>query len=59
MNALEVIEEIKSLPSAEKNKVIEFVRSITGTNTIEAIEEPLKDLPRFDSVDQLFEELKI
>ena len=59
MKALEVIEEIKSLPSAEKNKVIEFVRSITGTNTIEAIEEPLKDLPRFDSVDQLFEELKI
>jgi len=59
VKALEVIEEIKSLPSAEKNKVIEFVRSITGTNTIEAIEEPLKDLPRFDSVDQLFEELKI
>ena len=59
MKALEVIEEIKSLPSAEKNKVIEFVRSITGTNTIEAIEEPLKDLPRFDLVDQLFEELKI
>ena len=59
MKALEVIEEIKSLPSAEKNKVIEFVRSITGTDTIEAIEEPLKDLPRFDSVDQLFEELKI
>jgi len=59
VKALEVIEEIKSLPSAEKNKVIEFVRSIPNADTVEAIEEPLKDLPRFDSVDQLFEELKI
>ena len=59
MKALEVIEEIKNLPSAQKDRAIEFVRSITGTHTIEAIEEPLKDLPRFDSVDQLFEELKI
>ena len=59
MKALEVIEEIKSLRSAQKDRAIEFFRSITGTDTIEAIEEPLKDLPRFDSVDQLFEELKI
>ena len=58
MKALEIIEEIKSLPSAQKDRAIEFVHSITGTDTIEAIEEPLKDLPRFDSVDQLFEELK-
>ena len=58
MKAFEIIEEIKSLPSAEKNKVIEFVRSIPNAYTVEAIEEPLKDLPRFDSVDKLFEELK-
>ena len=59
MKALEIIEEIKSLPSAQKDRAIEFVRSITGTDTIEAIEEPLKDLPRFDLVNQFFEELKI
>ena len=58
MKAFEIIEEIKSLPSAEKNMVIEFVRSIPNADTVEAIEEPLKDLPRFDSVDKLFEELK-
>lgn len=59
MKALEVIEEIKNLPSAQKDRAIEFVRSIPNADTVEAIEEPLKDLPRFDSVDQLFEELKI
>jgi hypothetical protein len=58
MNAVEVIEEIKRLPEEEREKVVEFVRHLPNAETIEAINEPLEGLPRFDSVEDLLKELK-
>ena len=58
MNAVEVIEEIKRLPEKERSKVLEFVRHLPNAETVEAINEPIKDLPRFDSVEELLKELK-
>ena len=58
MNAVQVIEEIKRLPEEEREKVIEFVRHLPTAETIEAINEPLEGLPRFDSVEDLLKELK-
>lgn len=57
MNALEIIEEIKRLPEAERGKVLEFMRHIPNAETIEAINEPTEGLPRFNTVEELFEEL--
>ena len=57
MNALEIIEEIKRLPEDERGKVIEFMRHIPNVETIEAINEPTEGLPRFNTVEELFEEL--
>ena len=58
MNAVEVIEEIKRLPEKEREKVVEFVRHLPNAETIEAINEPIESLPRFDSVEDLLKELK-
>ncbi len=58
MNAAEIIKEIECLPESEKGKVVEFVRHIPNAETIAAINEPTEDLPRFSSVEELFEELK-
>ena len=58
MNAVEVIEEIKRLPEEEREKVVEFVRHLPNAETIEAINEPLEGLPRFDSVEELLKEIK-
>ena len=58
MNAVQVIEEIKRLPEEEREKVVEFVRHLPNAETIEAINEPLEGLPRFDSVEDLLKELK-
>lgn len=57
MNALEIIEEIKRLPEAERGKVLEFMRHIPNAETIEAINEPTEGLPRFNTVEELVEEL--
>ena len=57
MNALEIIEEIKRLPEDERGKVVEFMRHIPNAETIEAINEPTEGLPRFNTVEELFEEL--
>ena len=57
MNALEIIEEIKRLPEDERGKVVEFMRHIPNAETIEAINEPTEELPRFNTVEELFEEL--
>ena len=58
MNAVDVIEEIKRLPEKERSKVVEFVRHLPNAETVEAINEPIEGLPRFDSVEELFRELK-
>ena len=58
MNAVDVIEEIKRLPDEERSKVVEFVRRLPNAETVEAINEPMEGLPRFDSVEELFKELK-
>lgn len=58
MNAAEIIEQINRLPEDEKEKIISFVRHLPNDETIEAIQEPVEGLPRFNSVEELFEELK-
>lgn len=57
MNAAQIIEEIQRLPEEEKDKVVDFLRHQPNAETIAAINEPIDDLPRFSSVDALFEEL--
>ena len=57
MNALEIIEEIKRLPGEEVGKVVEFMRHLPNAETLEAINEPSEGLPRFNTVEELFEEL--
>ena len=57
MNAAEIIEEIVQLPESEKGKVVEFVRHLPNAETIAAINEPIEGLPRFNTVEELFEEL--
>jgi len=58
MNAAEIIEEIKRLPDQEREKVVEFARHIPNAETLEAINEPTEGLPRFSSVEELFEDLQ-
>ncbi len=58
MNAEQIIEDIQRLPEEERNKVVEFVRHLPNAETIEAINEPLEGLQRFDNVEELFKELK-
>ncbi len=57
MNAAQIIEEIRRLPEEEKGKVVDFLRHQPNAETIAAMEEPIDDLPRFSSVDALFDEL--
>lgn len=57
MGAHEIIKEITRLPESEKDKVVAFVRHLPNTETLKAINEPLEGLPRFASVEELFDEL--
>jgi len=57
MNAAEIIQEITRLPESERGKVIDFMRHLPNAETLEAMEEPIENLPRFSSVESLFEEL--
>lgn len=58
MNAAQIIEEIEHLPADERNKVLEFARHLPNAETLEAMREPIDDLPRFETVEALFEELR-
>lgn len=57
MNAAQIIDEITRLPNDEQDKVVEFVRHLPSEETVAAINEPVEELPRFSSVEALFEEL--
>ncbi len=57
MNAAQIIEEIQRLSEGEKGKIVEFLRHQPNAETIAAMDEPTDRLPRFSSVDALFEEL--
>lgn len=58
MNAAEIIQEFNRLPEEEKGKVVEFLRHLPNAETQAAMNEPSEDLPRFDSVEDLFSELE-
>ncbi|MFP4156447.1 MAG: hypothetical protein ACLFU4_02415 [Opitutales bacterium] len=58
MNAAQIIEEIQRLPEDERGKVLDFARHQPNTETLEAMREPTDQLPRFDTVEDLFEELQ-
>jgi hypothetical protein len=58
MNAAQIIAEIQRLPEEERGKVLDFVRHQPNAETLEAMREPTDDLPRFESVEALFEELR-
>ena len=58
MNAAEIIEEIAQLPESEKGKVVEFVRHLPNAKTLEAINEPTDDLPRYTSMDEVRSAIK-
>jgi len=58
MNAAQIIKEIQRLPEEERGKVLDFVRNQPNAETLEAMREPTDDLPRFESVEALFEELR-
>ncbi|MCZ6673688.1 MAG: hypothetical protein O7C75_12220 [Verrucomicrobia bacterium] len=53
MNAIEIIEEISRLPVEEKGKVIEFIRQLPNEETIAAINEPSKGLPRYRTMEEV------
>ena len=61
MNAFEVIEQIKQLPSDERGKVIAFVRKIPNDETVAALEEARNHdkLDSYRSADEMFEVLGI
>ena len=58
MNAAKIIEEIVRLPEGEKGKVVEFVRQLPNTETVEAINEPAGDLPRYTDMKEVSGALK-
>lgn len=58
MNAAEIIQEIERLPEDEKGKVVDFIRHLPNEETLAAMREPTDDLPRFENVEALFEELR-
>ena len=58
MNAAEIIEEIERLPEEERGKIVEFVRHLPNAETLEAINEPADDLPRYTSMDEVSSALK-
>ncbi|MDQ8209679.1 hypothetical protein QEH52_19325 [Coraliomargarita sp. SDUM461003] len=57
MNAAQIIEEIQRLPEDERGKVLDFARHQPNAETLEAMREPTDDLPRFETVEDLFKEL--
>ena len=58
MNAAQIIEEIQRLPEDERGKVLDFARHQFNAETLEAMREPTDDLPRFETVEDFFEELQ-
>lgn len=58
MNAQQIIDEITQLPLEEKSKVVAFVRHLPNEETIEAINEPTDDLPRYTSMDEVRSAIK-
>jgi mRNA-degrading endonuclease RelE of RelBE toxin-antitoxin system len=58
MNAAEIIEQIKQLPPEERNKVVDFTRQLPNEETFKAMAEPMENLERFESVEDLFAELE-
>jgi hypothetical protein len=58
MNAAQIIEEIQRLSEDERGKVLDFARHQPNAETLEAIHESTCDLPRFETVEALFEELR-
>jgi hypothetical protein len=58
MNAAEIIQKIARLPEIEQGKVVEFVRHLANAETLEAINEPTDDLPRYTSMDEVSSALK-
>ncbi|MGZ0655323.1 hypothetical protein ACWPKO_13075 [Coraliomargarita sp. W4R53] len=58
MNAAEIIEEIARLPESEKGVVIDFVRHLPNAETLDAINEPADDLPRYSNMDEVSSALK-
>jgi len=57
MNAAQIIEEIQRLPEDERGKVLDFARHQPNAETLEAMCVPTDDLPRFETVEDLFKEL--
>jgi hypothetical protein len=57
MNAAQIIEQIQHLPEDERCKVLDFVRHQPNDETVKAICEPSEELPRFETVEELFKEL--
>jgi translation elongation factor EF-4 len=58
MNAAQIIEEIQRLPEDERGKVLDFARHQPNAETLEAMREPTDDLPRVETVEDLFKELQ-
>lgn len=58
MDAAQIIEEIQRLPEEERGKVLDFVRHQANAETLEAMNEPTENLPRFETVEALFEEMR-
>jgi len=58
MNAAQIIDEIQRLPDDERGKVLDFVRHQPNAETLEAMRESTDDLPRFETVEDLFKELQ-
>ena len=58
MNAAQIIEEIERLPEDERGKVLDFARHHPNVDTLQAMREPTDDLPRFETVEDLFKELQ-
>ena len=58
MNAAQIIEEIQRLPDDERGKVLDFARHQPNAETLKAMREPTDDLPRFEAVEDLFNELR-
>jgi hypothetical protein len=58
MNAQQIIDEITQLPLEEKSKVVEFVRHLPNQDTIDAINEPIEDLPRYTNMNEVRSAIK-
>ena len=58
MNAAEIIEQIKQLPPEERGKVVAFTRHLPNEATLEAMAEPIDDLPRYTNMDEVRSAIK-